>query len=183
MTCVAVLLFYSCCLVLLLLLWSLFRHLQHPLRRTPQAQGGGGAEPPAKTPTRRGASFWSATGRRPLAAGRRGRCGFSLWRRSLRTSTPWTDNYRCSLPPPLSHCMRQQQLPAPGFVLHPNASCGSVCWCARVYHHVYHHVLLSWARVHRLFPSVVMKSLKAIKKSCRVTAAACEPSTSIRPCQ
>lgn len=80
----------------------LFRLPQYPLRKTLRAQGVGGAEPQAKTPMRSGASSWSVTGLQPLAAGRRGKCGSSLWRRRPRTSTPWTDNYRCSLPLPSS---------------------------------------------------------------------------------
>lgn len=53
--------------------------------KTPRPQGGGGAGPRRRIPTRSGASSWSATGRRRLAAGRRGRCGCSRWRRRPMT--------------------------------------------------------------------------------------------------
>ena len=62
-----------------------------------------------------------------------------------------------------------------------------LCLCAVMRQSACMHVCLSLcaerACVHRLFPSVAMKSLKPIKKSCRVTAAVCEPFTSICPCQ
>ena len=167
----------SYCFVLLL-----FRRPQSPLRKTPREQEVGGAETQAKTPMRSGASSWSETEPRPLAAGRRGKFGSSLWRRSLMTSTPPTDNCRCSLPPPLSFCYSNSSFICLSHVLLCINVSVFVCFaCLRL--SVYQHVLLVEACVRRLFPSVVMKSLKPIKKSCRVTAAVCEPFTSICPCQ
>lgn len=58
-----------------------------------------------------------------------------------------------------------------------------VCTCSYSVVSVCHCTMLAYASVHRLFPSAVMKSLKPIKKSCRVTAAVCEPFTSMCPCQ
>lgn len=115
----------SYCFVLLL-----FRLPQLPLRKTLQAQGVDDAEPQVKTPMRSGVSSWSVTGLQPLAAGRRGKCGSSLWRRRPRTSTPWMEIFRCSLPFPPSATARNNS-----FICH--------CLCAVMHHFVCMHVCLS----------------------------------------
>lgn len=137
--------------------------------KTLQAQEAGGAEPQAKTPMRRGASSWSGTGLPLLAVGRRGRCGSSRWRRKPRTSTPWMDNYRCYLPPNLESLHVTAATDSLSRCVHPGACLPLHAVDVSVYAD--------------FFPSVVMKSLKPIKKSCCVTAAVCEPFTSICPCQ
>lgn len=136
-----------------------------PLHQTHQPQGVGGAELQAKTLMRRGASSWSATGLQLPAVGRRGKSGFSPWKRRQRTLIPWIHNYRWS---------------------HPPFACNNpfiLFFCVRHYSDAQLCAfIIKWCYTH--FPSSsVMKSLKPIKLNCRVTAAECEPFTSIRPCQ